>query len=143
MFFCFVVLMQGGSGYAKNMVFQNIIMENVSNPIIIDQNYCDQDTPCEEQVNPNHPLQTQSQPFICLTSTQLFSIQWLAGLGCPNKRRSLQEHQRHKCIRNGHKIQLQQHLPLPRHCAAGYRPSIIWRGPRSELYVYECHGVGD
>ncbi|XAR54364.1 Polygalacturonase [Bertholletia excelsa] len=40
---------QGGSGYAKNIKFQNVIMHNVSNPIIIDQNYCDQDEPCPEQ----------------------------------------------------------------------------------------------
>ncbi|CAM8961039.1 unnamed protein product [Rhodiola kirilowii] len=32
---------QGGSGTASNIVFQNIVMNNVSNPIIIDQNYCD------------------------------------------------------------------------------------------------------
>jgi polygalacturonase len=32
---------QGGSGYAKDITFQNIIMDNVQNPIIIDQNYCD------------------------------------------------------------------------------------------------------
>ena len=41
---------QGGSGSASNIKFQNIEMYNVSNPIIIDQNYCDQDKPCEEQV---------------------------------------------------------------------------------------------
>ncbi|XVF79631.1 hypothetical protein PTKIN_Ptkin15bG0004600 [Pterospermum kingtungense] len=42
---------QGGSGYAKNIKFQNIVMHNVSNPIIIDQNYCDQQKPCSEQVS--------------------------------------------------------------------------------------------
>uniref|UniRef100_J3KUH5 endo-polygalacturonase n=1 Tax=Oryza brachyantha TaxID=4533 RepID=J3KUH5_ORYBR len=41
---------QGGRGYAKNIVFQNMIMENVWNPIIIDQNYCDSATPCKKQV---------------------------------------------------------------------------------------------
>ncbi|CAK9167670.1 unnamed protein product [Ilex paraguariensis] len=40
---------QGGSGYAKNIRFQNIIMHNVTNPIIIDQNYCDQSELCPEQ----------------------------------------------------------------------------------------------
>ncbi|XP_021280675.1 polygalacturonase [Herrania umbratica] len=40
---------QGGSGYAKNIKFQNIVMNNVSNPIIIDQNYCDQRKPCSKQ----------------------------------------------------------------------------------------------
>uniref|UniRef100_A0ACD5TKN3 Uncharacterized protein n=1 Tax=Avena sativa TaxID=4498 RepID=A0ACD5TKN3_AVESA len=40
---------QGGRGYARNIVFQNMIMENVWNPIIIDQNYCDSATPCNKQ----------------------------------------------------------------------------------------------
>ncbi|KAL5543572.1 hypothetical protein UlMin_007356 [Ulmus minor] len=30
---------QGGRGYAKNIKFQNIVMNNVTNPILIDQNY--------------------------------------------------------------------------------------------------------
>lgn len=42
--------LQGGSGYAKNIVFQNVVMRNVTNPIIINQSYCDQDNPCPEQV---------------------------------------------------------------------------------------------
>ncbi|KAM7262825.1 hypothetical protein ACFE04_000508 [Oxalis oulophora] len=43
---------QGGSGYAKNIRFQNIAMHNVSNPIIIDQYYCDQKIkPCPEQAS--------------------------------------------------------------------------------------------
>lgn len=42
--------MQGGSGYAKNIMFQNVVMKNVSNPIIIDQNYCDKEDSCPEQV---------------------------------------------------------------------------------------------
>ncbi|KAK7258189.1 hypothetical protein RIF29_32704 [Crotalaria pallida] len=40
---------QGGSGYARNIKFLNIAMQNVTNPIIIDQYYCDQQTPCREQ----------------------------------------------------------------------------------------------
>ncbi|KAE8681837.1 Polygalacturonase [Hibiscus syriacus] len=40
---------QGGSGTASNITFQNIEMNNVTNPIIIDQNYCDQSNPCHEQ----------------------------------------------------------------------------------------------
>ncbi|OMP00109.1 Glycoside hydrolase, family 28 [Corchorus olitorius] len=41
---------QGGSGYAANMKFQNVLMENVSYPIIIDQYYCDSDLPCANQM---------------------------------------------------------------------------------------------
>ncbi|KAK8468214.1 hypothetical protein PHAVU_007G253101 [Phaseolus vulgaris] len=40
---------QGGSGSASNIKFQNIQMEKVTNPIVIDQNYCDQATPCKKQ----------------------------------------------------------------------------------------------
>ncbi|KAK1408476.1 hypothetical protein QVD17_40280 [Tagetes erecta] len=40
---------QGGSGNATNITFQNINMMNVTNPIIIDQYYCDQAKPCKEQ----------------------------------------------------------------------------------------------
>ncbi|XP_062174971.1 polygalacturonase [Alnus glutinosa] len=43
---------QGGSGYAKNIMFQNVVMHNVSNPIIIDQYYCDRkDSSCSEQAS--------------------------------------------------------------------------------------------
>ncbi|PWA51604.1 pectin lyase-like superfamily protein [Artemisia annua] len=40
---------QGGSGYARNIRFENIIMHNVSNPIIVNQNYCDRKEKCPEQ----------------------------------------------------------------------------------------------
>ncbi|KAI4372853.1 hypothetical protein MLD38_011037 [Melastoma candidum] len=40
---------QGGSGYAKNIKFQDIVMKDVENPIIIDQNYCDQKKQCQMQ----------------------------------------------------------------------------------------------
>ncbi|KAI4348701.1 hypothetical protein L6164_009392 [Bauhinia variegata] len=40
---------QGGSGSASNIKFQNIQMDNVTNPIIIDQNYCDQKKPCKQE----------------------------------------------------------------------------------------------
>ncbi|CAD6210211.1 unnamed protein product [Miscanthus lutarioriparius] len=40
---------QGGHGYAERISFQDISMHNVTNPIIIDQNYCDSKRPCHEQ----------------------------------------------------------------------------------------------
>ncbi|XP_042514364.1 polygalacturonase [Macadamia integrifolia] len=39
----------GGSGSVSNIIFQNIAMNSVTNPIIIDQNYCDEVEPCKEQ----------------------------------------------------------------------------------------------
>ncbi|CAI0542078.1 unnamed protein product [Linum tenue] len=40
---------QGGSGEASDINFQNVLMENVSNPIIINQFYCDSKIPCANQ----------------------------------------------------------------------------------------------
>ncbi|XP_074320481.1 polygalacturonase-like [Silene latifolia] len=42
---------QGGSGVASNIRFENVEMSNVNNPIIIDQNYCDQAEPCKQQAS--------------------------------------------------------------------------------------------
>ncbi|XP_019160879.1 PREDICTED: probable polygalacturonase At1g80170 [Ipomoea nil] len=42
---------QGGSGYVRGVRFQNVRMEDVSNPIIIDQFYCDSPKSCENQTS--------------------------------------------------------------------------------------------
>ncbi|GAY63115.1 hypothetical protein CUMW_223060 [Citrus unshiu] len=42
---------QGGSGSATNIQFLDVLMKNVSNPIIIDQYYCDSPVPCANQTS--------------------------------------------------------------------------------------------
>ncbi|XP_054783814.1 probable polygalacturonase At1g80170 isoform X2 [Prosopis cineraria] len=42
---------QGGDGFASQITFKNIVMANVSNPIIIDQFYCDSPYPCQNQTS--------------------------------------------------------------------------------------------
>lgn len=42
--------MQGGSGYAKNITFEDITLKAVKNPIIIDQYYCENSHSCKNQV---------------------------------------------------------------------------------------------
>ncbi|KVI05655.1 Glycoside hydrolase, family 28 [Cynara cardunculus var. scolymus] len=39
----------GGSGYVKGVRYQNVKMDNVANPIIIDQFYCDSPKSCKNQ----------------------------------------------------------------------------------------------
>ncbi|XP_030545033.2 probable polygalacturonase At1g80170 isoform X1 [Rhodamnia argentea] len=42
---------QGGSGYVRAVRFDNVRMEDVANPIIIDQFYCDSPTVCQNQTS--------------------------------------------------------------------------------------------
>ena len=38
------------NGFVKNILFQHIVMDNVQNPIVIDQNYCPSHKGCPGQV---------------------------------------------------------------------------------------------
>lgn len=42
---------QGSSGFARGIIFQNVHLENVKHPIIIDQYYCDSKTPCANKTS--------------------------------------------------------------------------------------------
>ncbi|EPS71906.1 hypothetical protein M569_02851, partial [Genlisea aurea] len=61
---------QGGSGSAKNIKFMNIKLDDVKNPIIIDQNYCDQNSPCKDQ---NSAVQVESVSYENISGTSASS----------------------------------------------------------------------
>lgn len=42
---------QGGSGHVSSVRYKNVRMQEVANPIIIDQFYCDNPTPCANQTS--------------------------------------------------------------------------------------------
>ncbi|KAF3944821.1 hypothetical protein CMV_028750 [Castanea mollissima] len=42
---------QGGSGYVRGIRYQNVRMQDVENPIIIDQFYCDSPSACQNQTS--------------------------------------------------------------------------------------------
>ncbi|GMN28029.1 hypothetical protein TIFTF001_051644, partial [Ficus carica] len=56
----------GGSGSANKMTFMNIEMNNVQNPIIIDQNYCAPKKECEEK---NSAIQVRDIWYQNITGT--------------------------------------------------------------------------
>ncbi|XWS56273.1 hypothetical protein CRYUN_Cryun09bG0071700 [Craigia yunnanensis] len=62
---------QGGSGSANDIRFQNVEMNNVTNPIIIDQNYCDQDEPCKER---SSAVQVQNVVYQNITGTSASDV---------------------------------------------------------------------
>lgn len=89
---------QGGSGSASNIKFQNVEMHNVNNPIIIDQNYCDQDKPCNKQVNNfvSLPQAIQNKQYINLwtpwLTNYLLDLICIAALGGSGEKCALPEH---------------------------------------------------
>lgn len=42
---------RASTGFARNILFQHAVMENVQNPIVIDQNYCPGNEGCPGQVS--------------------------------------------------------------------------------------------
>ncbi|KAG0458007.1 hypothetical protein HPP92_023164 [Vanilla planifolia] len=57
---------QGGQGHARNIIFRNILMRNVSNPILVDQYYCDSSLPCRNQTS---AVKVENVAFIDIKGT--------------------------------------------------------------------------
>lgn len=59
--------MQGGSGIARNIVFEDILMRNVYNPILINQYYCDKNKKCDKEVHLFSPFYYYNIQYFLLT----------------------------------------------------------------------------
>ena len=102
-------------------------MENVSNPIIIDQFYCDSPTVCKNQVKPlwnlcqikwlNSPLLFPSFTSYFNQNPNNYTCSWvfLSDVSSEYKPDSLQEHQWDYKEWKGHEICLQWHSSLQQH----------------------------
>ncbi|KAF7136545.1 hypothetical protein RHSIM_Rhsim08G0215500 [Rhododendron simsii] len=81
---------QGGSGFATNIAFQNVWMENVSNPIIIDQYYCDSPVTCQNQ---SLAVKVEDISFVGIkgTSATEEAIKFACSETCPCERLYLED----------------------------------------------------
>lgn len=71
----YISLHQGGSGFVRKINFWNVWMSNVSNPIIIDQYYCDSPFQCPNQVSkllPSDPIQSYVTKIIILSDNYVY-----------------------------------------------------------------------
>lgn len=153
---------QGGSGSASNIKFLNIEMQSVTNPIIIDQNYCDQITPCKPQVpfpKPHLNLkiifflffkkkekkrrQLNYEPgfiyFQCkLQIINLFFLIVMTEICNPGEKCAVWKHQRDKCIGHCHQFWLQQELCMSGDCVAGYKSQTEWKRRNVQSLMQQC-----
>lgn len=132
------VLFQGGSGYVQGVRFQNVKMEDVANPIIIDQFYCDSPKSCENQVSSKFlstifEISSIYQKFQILTKLlkcnelsrttkskvwilkRFFNLLDLPDIGSEHNSDYIQEYKRNYKERKGNEILLQRRCPMQQH----------------------------
>ena len=139
------ILLQGGSGSASNIKFQNIVMHNVENPIIIDQKYCDQSKPCKSQV---WKLQLhlwtfkKEKPDIIDPQIHGFlypnhQLGFISELGCSSAKCVVPEHKRNKFFEGGYIAWLQCEVSMSRDSAARHWYKS-WRRKGSQSCMQQC-----
>ncbi|KAL9156694.1 hypothetical protein ABFS82_09G094800 [Erythranthe guttata] len=76
---------QGGSGFVRKVVFENIWMINVSNPIVIDQYYCNSQLTC---LNQTSSVRIENVSYIGIRGTSATdeAIKFACSDSCPCKR---------------------------------------------------------
>lgn len=109
-------------GFVRGVVFENVIMVEVNNPIIIDQNYCPRNENCPGQVIyhmdyyiyiTNAPVLIESMAYINLKMHYTLAEFW-----SEDKRREVQECEGVVGVGSGGEVRLQQDQPLHWDCPA-------------------------
>lgn len=108
-------------------------MEDVSNPIIIDQFYCDSPNACQNQVkrkitinllNPEmDSLATSTKNiYIYKSNTKYFLFSFIIDISCANKSNHVPEHQWDLKERKSHEICMQRHGSMQKHNPEQHQP---------------------